>query len=468
MKTKHILITILCAISFTACELDFLPTAALSSDTMTKELYGSLLVGAYDGVQSSSMGLKFLADDTAADNLNTASWFTPMDRGVTTPDFSYILTWWNEYFSTIERCNNFILTVDGSDSPDSYTSMKGEACILRAYCYYRLSCLYGPVPIVLKRTLEPTPRNTEVEVWTQIKNDLEYGMANAPNFTNFAIANKAAAKALLARVFLVAPEGVRDLAKAKQYAEEIIALGTFKLATNYEDIFWKGTSSEFILAWKNTTNDNVSVGWFLRSNLTDPNPSSVTIDAGRYETPVDQSLMRAFEPGDQRTRISVRYIKTPSGSESWDCVKYPTQTPGNPNPVVRISEMYLTSAEAAGYPAGVARLNDVRVARGLPALEAGTDITASNFLYKIMAERRVEFCFESMRYYDLRRWFNSGAQGKADVLSFRTYQPGEPAGSRPTASDMFNIADNGYNLLLPIGSSAIANNPALAPNNPGY
>lgn len=106
--------------------------------------------------------------------------------------------------------------------------------------------------------------------------------------------------------------------------------------------------------------------------------------------------------------------------------------------------------------------------RGLKALVTGTDITADNFIDRMMAERRVEFYAEGLRWYDLRRWFNSGEAGKKAVLAFRKYQPGEAAGSRPQASETMQIDDDGHNLLWPVPQTAIDNDPNLLPQNPGY
>ena len=113
-------------------------------------------------------------------------------------------------------------------------------------------------------------------------------------------------------------------------------------------------------------------------------------------------------------------------------------------------------------------MNELRENRGLSAYTAGTDITDDNFIELIMQERRVELFCEGFRWYDLRRWWNMGTEGQEAVLSFRCYQTGETAGSRPTASDNMNIADDGYNLLWPVPATAIDNDPNLLPNNPGY
>ena len=131
-----------------------------------------------------------------------------------------------------------------------------------------------------------------------------------------------------------------------------------------------------------------------------------------------------------------------------------------------MGELYLISAEAQGYPAGVQRLNDLRVKRKLSGWTPGTDINASNFLERIIQERRLELFVEGSRWYDLRRLWNSGDAGKQAVLNLRTLQPGET--SREGASQNMDIDDDGHNLLWPVPQTAIDNDPHLLPNNPGY
>ena len=63
--------------------------------------------------------------------------------------------------------------------------------------------------------------------------------------------------------------------------------------------------------------------------------------------------------------------------------------------------MYLSSAEAKGRTDGLARLNELRAKRGLPALEAFSSDEA--FVDAILAERRLELVGEGFRWFDLVR-----------------------------------------------------------------
>ena len=76
--------------------------------------------------------------------------------------------------------------------------------------------------------------------------------------------------------------------------------------------------------------------------------------------------------------------------------------------VFRVAEMYLIAAEAAVMSAaipdaqGLARLNDLKTARGLDPLPAGTSGTVLRDA--IREERGRELAFEGFRLWDLRRW----------------------------------------------------------------
>ena len=474
MKTRNIFALAAFTLGLSACNLDYDPTSAVANSTLTEDDYEYLLVGVYDGAQSFSMGHLYVIDEVASDNLNCRSWYPEIDGNYLTDTDSKVNSTWESLYSSIQLCNNLItLLEDKSEITDDDLRMEAEAKVIRAWLYMRVVAFWGDAPLLTVVTDEEVARSPEEDVWALIQEDLEYAVEYADDFNEAGQASSIAAKAMLARALLIAPEEVQDKSRAAELAEEVIADGRFELADDYADIWHSKTSDEILLQWTNTTSDSGSPGWFLRSNLvttyeeTYGSGSAGYGDQGRYEFPVDNAMWNAYEDGDTRKDSSVRYLSV-GGSETWDCVKFPSYDADDSWPVVRIAEMYLVSAEAQGYPAGVTRLNELRVNRGLSAYTAGSDITDDNFIELIMQERRVELFCEGFRWYDLRRWWNMGEEGQEAVLSFRCYQTGETSGSRPTASDNMNIADDGYNLLWPVPATAIENDPNLLPNNPGY
>lgn len=471
MKTNKIII-VLASLSLSACNLDYFPTTSVSDASLTASDYENLLTGVYDGAQS----IKINIDDIAADNLTSPGWWPDIDNnGKTASTSSDINSLWNSHYKYVQLANNLINLIDNINNPtEAQTKIAAQARVIRAWLYTRIAQHWGDAPLLLEVTDELVARTPEAEIWKQVVADLEYGVQYAPEFSDRGYVSKVAAKALLARTLLIGPAAVQDKTRARQLAEEIIASGQFELAVNFADIWHSKSSNEIILQWTNLNGDSGSDGWFMRSdivNLYEAENGSGSAgygEQGRYENQVDLAAFNAFEEGDLRKDPTVRHLKLANGAETWDCVKYPSYNEADPWPVIRIAELYLISAEAQGYPAGVERLNQLRKVRGLKTLEAGVDITTDNFIDKIMAERRVEFYAEGHRWYDLRRWFNSGEAGKKAVLSFRKYQPGEAAGSRPQASETMDIADDGHNLLWPVPQTAIDNDPNLLPQNLGY
>lgn len=472
MKTRNILASaVFSGLLLSSCNLDYNATSAIAETNLTENDYKYLLIGVYNGVQQFSMAHLYYIDEICADGLDDNSYYDTENSNRIVASDSSINSWWNTLYKGIQLANNLVNLIEQkADKTEADIEMQAEARVLRAWLYSRVATFWGDAPILLEVKDEQVPRNTEKEVWEQVVADLEFGIANAPDYQDNNHVSKTAAKALLARVLTIVPQ-VQDKARGAQLAEEVIADGRFELADNFADIWQSKTSKEIILEWNNTTTDSSGIGWFLRSNIvTDYENSNGSGSAGygemgRYTFPVDIAQYNAYSDRDNRKASSVRHLVLGS-AETYDCVKYPRYDGADPWPIIRMGELYLISAEAQGYPAGITRLNQLREKRGLDALTAGTDINADNFLQKIIEERRLELFVEGSRWYDLRRLWNSGAAGKQAVLDLRTLQPGET--SRPGASQSMDIAEDGYNLLWPVPQTAIDNDPMLLPQNPGY
>jgi hypothetical protein len=447
-----------------ACSLDFEPTSAVSSNNLTEDDYSSLLVGVYDAMQ---MQLPSQIQDICSDNIKARTWsnLIQMDNDAVTTDNSYNSSYWDTYYGNIALCNNLINLISNKDG-SKFREIEAQARVVRALNYYQIVSLWGDAPLVKSVSDSLLPRSPENDIWELMKEDAQYAIKYAPDFTDPSYVSKDAGKALLARILLIAPVGVQDKTEAKEIAEGLIAEEKFTLAENPADIWQNHTSAEIILQWMNVSGDGYAPGWWLRSNIVNNVSNPGIGDYGRYELPVDTALYNAFEKGDKRKAVSVRHLKNAT-NETYDVIKFPRYDGADPFPVFRIAEQYLISAEAQGYPKGIGRLNELRVIRGLPALKVGTDIDENNFEDKIMAERRVEFVSEGFRWYDLRRWWNSGEAGKQSVLNLNSYQVGEVVGSRSTASETLNIDTDGHNLLWPISATTRANDPNLT-QNPGY
>lgn len=192
-------------------------------------------------------------------------------------------------------------------------------------------------------------------------------------------------------------------------------------------------------------------------------------------------IVQAFEPGDARFNAAfLRELRLQAGGSRFyaptgNCAGSPTPcTPrpyigkyfetslpiGNINyPVIRYSDVLLMYAEAANEAEGspsaqaYAAINQVRRRAGLADLPGGLGQT--EFRAGVRQERRVEFCFEALRRYDLVRW---GTLLTTMREHFKRFYPTLEA----------NVND--HEVLFPIPQREIDLNPsiALTDQNPGY
>ncbi|RZK69743.1 MAG: RagB/SusD family nutrient uptake outer membrane protein [Pedobacter sp.] len=454
MKNKIFTILGVALISFSSCKksLDVDPRASLSPETIGAGDVQKLMNGVYDAVQEGATTynyLGFVAGDLSGDNLiYRASFFQhgEIDNNAILTNNVLVARWFNAPYATIQRANDLIeiLNTNASIPEATKKSLLTQCYYVRAFQYYRLVTTFGPVPIVFNRDVVNVPRKSVADVYTQIIDDLNLSIQNGLSFTNARFGSLEAAKALLARVYLIQ----KNYPEAKRLAEEVISSGKFSLATDFNSIFAGPafTSTEHIFnIWFTDAEGTNGLSFFLQH----PNmPGS-----GRAELPVDLSLVAAFEVGDTRKAASVTEIVAPAAFPNWYAFKYrdPSGTGGHPLYVSRISEMYLTSAEAqfmisnnATDAVALGRLNEVRTKRGLGALS-----TIS--LPIIIQERRVEFAFENLRWVDMRRTPSTTNPAKSMATVFME-------GKGRSVNDE----------LYPIPSTAIETNSLLLPNNPGY
>ncbi|GAB3541188.1 RagB/SusD family nutrient uptake outer membrane protein [Pontibacter brevis] len=399
-------------LSLTACEdkLDIEPRGSISPEAVTPSDTEVLLNGVYDGFQGGSSPyqyLAFLTDDLSADNLAYRATFFQhgeVDNNAIAANNLLIQYFWQGLYQGIYRTNFFLQTVESLDEstfsrPERKKEVIAEARFLRAYGYYNLVTRWGGVPVLREPTSDKVARNSEEEVWNFIIEDLTYAAENAGEFRSPAYASKAAAKALLARVYLAN----KNYAEAERLAEELIADSNFQLSDNYDNIFTNKGNAEHIFHLNSTPNDGTSMSYFLIANVILPSTGQQT-NGGRFELPIDNSLAAAFEAGDERKSTTLQPI-TFGGKDYNMAYKYRQSADGSDAwPVARIAEMYLISAEARAeqndLEGALERLNQVRETRGLRATDASS---LAEFRLKIEQERRVELAVEGHRWYDLIR-----------------------------------------------------------------
>lgn len=316
-------------------------------------------------------------------------------------------------YRTINEANLFIenLTAKpGVVTPAQEAQYFGEAKFIRALTYFYLVNLWAQpynftsgathlgIPLVLKTTKTPfaednnIPRATVKDVYNQIESDLlaaesSLPASDGPEFSTVARATKAAAQALLARVYLY--EG--NYAKAVEYANKVITSNRYVLNASPLEAFRNTTTSESIFSVAHNGGDNPNTNNALGQHY------SPSLRADIQVLPTYVSLMSATDK--RKTEL----VTQKSGA--FYTLKYTSVSDWAP--ILRYSEVILTKAEAlANQSTGVdaqalALVNDIRH-RSAPA-ENIIATSKSALLEAILKERRIELAFEGHGIFDFLR-----------------------------------------------------------------
>jgi starch-binding outer membrane protein, SusD/RagB family len=158
---------------------------------------------------------------------------------------------WESLYSTIASANNIISQYNLSLTKDQPTrKVLGEMYLIRAYCHFRLTRVYGQVPIIDNSDVDyNVPKPSFTEIYRFIENDLKTAMQLLPENNSaaripFVTTHRGSAKAILAEVYLSwAGYPANDASKynlaAKEAGETIDSASYFGL----------GLVSDFTFLW---------------------------------------------------------------------------------------------------------------------------------------------------------------------------------------------------------------------------
>lgn len=390
---------------------------------------------------------------------------------------------WNGSYSGITRCNKLLHEINRPEVTWSKLSYKdrsaGEALFLRALYYFNLVRQFGGVPVVTEpinsQEAVSIKRSSEEQVYERIIADLKEAavrLANAKDVEENGRANERAALALLGKVYVT----LHRNAEAMAPLNTVINSGKYFLLTNYADVF-NPTNKDFketIFAIQYSENSvelsNRFIFWFApwTSAGAITNRPSINLIGGGWNQPTED-LINAFETGDKRKDVSVKYWI----GKDWDsqvrpipyCSKYkppvsaPDDRTGDNLPILRYSDVLLLYAEALNEQGrtgeAIPFVQQVRNRAGLTNALTGLDKTALKAL--IAKERQVEFCFENQRWYDLKRT----GQALAVLAAHGAREKSKKPFLYTSAYDMAP-----YKLLAPIPEEQILVNKLT--QNPGY
>jgi starch-binding outer membrane protein, SusD/RagB family len=396
--------------------------------------------GLYSKLRGSLYGSYMFTQDVQGDQLNASLDYgnrngNPHRWGQSfLADDGALTTVWSNHYSTITNINLALsklgqiptATVAEKQELDRYI---GDGYMARAYYYSELMIRFAKpfepatattdlgVPLVLVYDINAKPaRSTVKQVYDQILSDITNAktlLATAPGLlgsTKFTIHS---AVALEARVKL----NMQDWAGARTAAETLITSGLYPLAN---------TATDIAAMWKTDFSKEVITQAFVSKPNELPNTNSVYLGlvaaTGKF-TPdfiPSQWVIDFYDNADlrkavyfERKTLTIQGVDYPN---VWLVNKYP----GNPAlftaattnyahqpKMFRSGELYLISAEAgaresaATNAAALIRLNDLRIARGLPVLTA---LTGAALFQAVKDERFRELAFEGFRLFDMKRW----------------------------------------------------------------
>lgn len=388
---------------------------------------------------------------------------------------------WSDYYAGIFRCNTLLGKLDGTDFSGNTTArarIEGETKFLRATMYFDLVRLFENIPLLTGPTNENIPQSDPKAVYQLIVSDLKFAAANIPATaypksaaaTNDGRATPFAAKALLARVYLFYSGyyGSEDIGVSKAEAlaglEEVISSGQFALVADFKNL-WPAAS--YIPNASNNTLDiskyagkgNVEVVFAQKFNNT--SNYSGYIDGNRWVVflglrgknwspygqgwgacTVSKKFFNEFDNMDTRKTASIIDIdgENITGFDLKDQREYtgytikkyaPTALPdGTTNTggdkdmqlsqdqdyfVIRYADVLLMAAELGS--ANAQKYFDEVRKRAYKTNFVPLTVSKNN----ILKERKFEFAFEGIRYWDvLRQGLNNAAatlETTEDVLS---------------------------------------------------
>ncbi len=347
------------------------------------------------------------------------------------------------------------------DSVNTVTKkrIEGETRFLRAILYFDLVRLFEKVPLLTEPTIDNVPQADPTETYKLIAGDLKFAAENIPAdaypkanaVSNDGRVTPYAAKAMLARVYLfyTGYYGKDDLGVTKTEVlnglEDVISSHEFALVENYKSL-WPAASyvpntadnkldktgyagkgnveTVFAQKFNNTSDYNGMVDgnrWLVMMGMRNTNWSPY--GKGWGACTVNPVLVSDYASGDVRKSASVIDIAGEGIASTFDLKdqreytgytvkKYtPTALPdgtsdtGGTNDfqtsqdqdfvVIRYADVLLMAAEL-GSANAVDYYNEVHTRAGLTAK---TSVTKDD----ILTERRFEFAFEGIRYWDLLR-----------------------------------------------------------------
>lgn len=342
---------------------------------------------------------------------------------------------WGNYYSAIYRCNMVLAALNVVTDEAKRKQYEGEAKFMRALCYFDLVRLFGGVPKVVKPlNIDESyeiPRAGVEEIYDLVVSDFSDAAAALPeNYPSASLgrATKWAAKGYLGKTYIFRsgyPLKKNEWQQAKQQLQDIINSGKFEFFADYADIYNQtkegGKQQLFSIQFRMDQGGNIFPTRNAPNDIlaADYAAGGVPFGGNSRFLVVSTDLVNSFEAGDKRKEVAIRSSwKNKSGQTVTTqpyCRKYQNgavQSAGNWEidwialGYTDVLMMYAECLNENGYvPGGEAFdiLNRVRTRAGLTPKTSADVPDQQRYRLWMEQERRYEFCFENIRWFDLVR-----------------------------------------------------------------
>ena len=431
------------------------------------------------------------------------------------PSHNYIAGIWQSAFHAVNRANAVIDNVSGITGMDASLRDRivAEARFIRAYHYFNLVRLFGPLPLYLSETksLEDIrrPRVPQAEVYQAIIADLEAAAGVLPpSYTgnNRGRATRGAAKALLAKVHLqygaVGGGGAAAFQQAEHWAREVVQAGTYQLLPSYAAVFDQNNenNAEVVFDIQNARVPGAG-GHMCDQYAPRPQPSQSDFPWCDSQNPSfgpEWPFYYSYHPNDTRRAATwlLTYTKKSGATVTWDSTqnavnayghfapvpnKYMDKVPGSqdgaeePNFIlIRYADVLLSLAEAINENAGptgeaYGLVNQVRARAGVPPLTPG--LAKQAFKDSLFLERRFELAMEGHGHFDSQRnwtWARARIEQFSTNAARSFWNRPRPSGcssciARDSSVPKVTLTLTDAHRFYPVPQEAIDVNPELIP-----
>ncbi|HEY6505397.1 MAG TPA: RagB/SusD family nutrient uptake outer membrane protein [Chitinophagaceae bacterium] len=336
---------------------------------------------------------------------------------------------WAGMYNNIANLNNILSQIDSKKDlfrADNFNRVKGEAIALRALHHFDLLRMFGQppltgaglkaIPYVTQFTVRSTPFVTvnaaldsciadltaakEILAATDTSAVIKAAYDPFTSYTQNHL-NYWAVEGLLARVYLY--KG--DYENADKYAQAVIGSNKFPMITSNV-----AASSNII---RDRTFSQEHLFSVYSTNIRDYNGLLFDKSSGTPLRLLPARKITVYTTGSGNAS-DYRYISWFDNNQAG--VNVPSKFFQDANlpyelqgivPVVRVSEMHYIAAECAkernDIGAGTFYLNNVRMARGLPALNGAGIATTDSLSTEIMREYQKEFIQEGQAWFYYKR-----------------------------------------------------------------